>query len=82
MNSMEVKYDIIADAVYMKVGTGAVAKTIKMEQRFLVDMDDTGNVVGFEILDVSSQDQLVQALKNNVAAGIPISIVNNTPVAA
>ncbi len=60
---MNVKYDIVADAVYLRVGEARVARTIKMEDRFLVDMDRAGNVVGIEILDASSQEQLVQNLK-------------------
>ena len=79
---MEVKYDIIADAMYIKVGEGAVVKTQKMTDRFLIDTDNAGKVVGMEILDASSQDELIENLKRNVPTGIPVSIVHNTPVAA
>jgi len=77
---MNVKYDIVADAIYFRVGEAKVARTIKMENRFLVDMDGSGNVVGIEILDASSQEQLVENLKQQVKAGVPIDIVNTAAV--
>jgi uncharacterized protein YuzE len=79
---MDIKYDIMADAVYVSVGSGKVARTIKTEERFLVDVDSAGNVVGMEILDASSQQELVDNLKKNVARGAPITIENGTPIAA
>ncbi len=79
---MDIKYDIMADAVYVNVGSGKVAKTIKTEERFLVDVDNKGNVVGIEILDASSQQELIDNLKKNVARGAPITIENSTPIAA
>jgi len=78
---MKVNYDIVADAVYFKLGEGRVAKTIKMEDRFLMDVDGSGNVLGIEILDASSQQNLVENLKLNVASGVPISITEDTPLA-
>ena len=79
---MDIKYDIMADAVYVSVGSGKVARTIKTEERFLVDVDSAGNVVGMEILDASSQQELVDNLKKNVARGAPIAIESSTPIAA
>jgi uncharacterized protein YuzE len=79
---MDIKYDITADAVYISVGSGKVARTIKTEDRFLVDVDSRGNVVGMEILDASSQQELVDNLKKNVARGAPITIESSTPIAA
>ena len=79
---MDIKYDIMVDAVYINVGSGKVAKTIKSEERFLVDVDSAGNVVGMEILDASSQQELVENLKKNVARGAPITIQSGTPIAA
>ncbi len=78
---MNVKYDKIADAVYVSVGSGKVAKTVKTNDRFLTDVDASGKVVGFEILDASSQEGLISSLTENVRSGVPISIVSGTPVA-
>jgi|CXWL01.1.fsa_nt_gi uncharacterized protein YuzE len=79
---MDIKYDIMADAVYVNVGSGKVAKTIKTEDRFLVDVDKDGNVVGIEILDASSQQELVANLEKNVERGVPITIETATPTSA
>lgn len=79
---MNIKYDIMADAVYVNVGKGKVAKTVKTEDRVLVDLDHDGNVVGIEILDASSQQDLVANLEQNVGGGVPVNIVNATPQVA
>lgn len=79
---MEINYDIMADAVYITVSKEKIAQTIKSNDRFLIDMDAAGNVVGFEILDASSQQNLVENLKKNVGRGVPVSIQESTPVVA
>ncbi|MDP3965551.1 MAG: DUF2283 domain-containing protein [bacterium] len=79
---MKVNYDIMADAVYINVSTSKVAKTVKSGERFLVDVDSRGNVVGIEILDASNQQELIKNLKKNVAVGVPINIQTSTPVIA
>lgn len=81
-NNMRIKYDMLADAVYFKMTNKKVARTRKNTDTFLVDFDAKGDVVGFEVLDVSSQQELVATLKNNVHAGIPVSIETATPAAA
>ena len=77
---MDIKYDIMADAVYVNVSSAKIAKTIKTEERFLVDVDSVGNVVGIEILDASSQQELVDNLTKNAGRGAPISIEKSTPI--
>lgn len=79
---MDVKYDITADAIYFNVGSGRVAKTLEVENRLNVDLDNNGRIVGIEILEASHQEQLVNNLRKNVDAGIPIDIVNGTPLLA
>ena len=75
---MKVNYDIMADAVYINVSDAKVARTVKSEERFLVDVDASGNVVGIEILDASNQQELVKDLEKNVAVGVPINIQTST----
>ena len=79
---MKVNYDIMADAVYINVSKAKVARTVKTEDRFLVDVDAHGNVVGIEILDASNQQELVKNLEKNVAVGVPINIQTSTPAVA
>lgn len=79
---MTIKYDKIADAVYMKMSEAAISNTHKLDDTFFVDKDAKGNIVGFEILDASSRKDLISNLERDVAAGVPVSIINSTPVAA
>ncbi len=79
---MNITYDKIADAVYMKVSQASVAKTVKLDDTLLVDKDNNGNIVGLEILDASSQQDLIKNLEGNVREGVPVDMLFGTPVAA
>jgi uncharacterized protein YuzE len=50
---MEINYDREADAMYIYLRKGKSAKTRKIDDFTLVDVDSEGNIVGFELLDVS-----------------------------
>lgn len=52
---MKISYDKMADALYIYLRKGKVAKTKKVTSRLLVDVDENGNVLGIEMLDVSQQ---------------------------
>jgi len=52
---MKISYDKIADALYIYLRKGKVAKTKKVTSRLLIDVDKRGNVLGIEMLDVSRQ---------------------------
>ena len=53
---MKIKYDKIADAMYIYIiSKEKVAKTIKVNSRLLVDVDKKGNLLGIEMLGVSQQ---------------------------
>lgn len=73
---MDVKLDMVADAVYLNMTKERIAKTVKVEDRLLIDLDGEGRMVGMEILEASHQGQLVDNLKRKVEEGIPIDIVN------
>jgi len=45
----------MADAMYIYLKEGKVAKTIKINERVFVDADSNENVIGIEMLDVSKQ---------------------------
>jgi uncharacterized protein YuzE len=51
---MQIKLDTIADALYIKLKKGKIAKT---ENRgdYLVDYDKKGKLVGFEVLNLSKK---------------------------
>ncbi len=52
---MKIEYDKIADAMYIYLKKAKVFKTIKMQDRLIVDLDKKGNVIGIEVLEASSQ---------------------------
>lgn len=80
--TMTINYDTVADAVYVAMTNGAIAKTIVVNERLNMDVDADGNTIGIEILDASSQEDLVGNLKKSVEAGIPVSITTTTPSVA
>ncbi len=49
---MQIKIDINADALYIKLRKGKIAKT-KNNGDHLVDYDKKGNLIGFEIFNLS-----------------------------
>ncbi len=71
---MKLEYDKIADAVYLQLNIGRVAKTIQLKDRLNVDVDGRGKVLGVEILDASNQvskDRLSQ-VEVGLSTGIKI----------
>lgn len=52
--TMEIKYDPIAKAAYLKLKNGKVAKTIKVKDALIIDLDKKGGVLGVEFLDFST----------------------------
>lgn len=52
---MKIKYDKIADAIYIYINKKKIRKTIKLKDRLLVDVDDEGKIIGIEILSASLQ---------------------------
>lgn len=78
---MKITYDKIADAAYMVLRKGKVAKTVEMSESVIIDLDKKGHLLGIEMLSASKQLPK-EGLTKNVVSGIPIEIVSNTPVAA
>jgi uncharacterized protein YuzE len=79
---MNIQYDKVADAIYMKLSDSPVVKTTEINDRLLVDIDSQGNTIGIEILEASSQVDLVENIEKNVPTGFPIQITESTPVSA
>ncbi len=78
---MKITYDKIADAAYMVLRKGKVAKTVEMSESVIIDLDKKGNLLGIEMLNASKQLPK-EGLTKNVVSGIPIEIISSTPVAA
>ena len=75
---MKINYDKVANAIYFTVSAGKVEKSVRMNDRLVVDMSKNGNVIGIELLDASSKQG--EELEKNIRQGVPISIVSSTPV--
>ena len=52
---MNTKYDKIADALYVKFKQGKVAKTLRLENHLIVDLDNKSNILGIELLNAKTQ---------------------------
>ena len=52
---MKIEYDKIADALYIYLNKGKVAKTVKMQNRLIVDVAKNGKILGLEVLGASKQ---------------------------
>lgn len=77
---MKINYDKIADAIYFIVSMEKIEKSVRVNDRLVVDISKDGNIVGIELLDASSKQG--EELEKNLRQGVPISIVSSTPVAA
>ena len=49
---MELKYDAEADAAYIKVSAGRIARALEESDVCILDLDSRGNLVGIELLSV------------------------------
>ena len=52
---MKIEYDKKADALYLAIQAKYVAKSKEIQDGVVVDFDEKGKVIGFEILDVSKR---------------------------
>ncbi len=52
---MKITYDPEADAMYIKLRIGKVAKTREIDRNTILDFDKNGNVIGIELLFVKER---------------------------
>lgn len=79
---MKIQYDKIADAMYVYLGfKKKIVKTIEINDSLLVDVDKKGEVVGIEILNISTRGDMADI--NKIAKkGIPFSILSRSVATA
>jgi uncharacterized protein YuzE len=69
---MEISYDKQADAMYIEFRKGDFAKNKKIDDFTIIDLDEKGNILGIELLDVSKRipaESLAEVnVKNLIAA--------------
>lgn len=69
---MKIQYDNVADAMYVYLKKGKVAKTAKMAGRLLVNLDRSGKIIGIEILNASTQ--MAKKQMGNTEIGMPLML--------
>jgi uncharacterized protein YuzE len=80
---MKINYDKVADAVYFSMSDGKVATTRELEDRLIVDLDKSGNVIGVELLEASTQlTNGGKGLEKTIKSGVPVKIVSGAPITA
>lgn len=47
------QYDRVADALYIRLGSGCVAESVEVADGIIVDFGEDGNVIGIEVLEFS-----------------------------
>ena len=52
---MKITIDKEADAVYIEFISGELASNKKIDKDTIIDLDDKGNILGIEILNVSKR---------------------------
>lgn len=61
---MKIDYDPDADAMNINLKKGDVAKTVKLEDNVLVDLDKSGEILTIEILFVKERNpEILKAFK-------------------
>jgi uncharacterized protein YuzE len=63
--SAHIEYDAEADAAYVRLNEGQVEQTVDLESSHLgmpvlVDIDESGRIIGFEILDARRRIGLLE----------------------
>jgi uncharacterized protein YuzE len=65
---MKIKYDSLAQAVYMGSKKKKISKTLCIDNELIVDIGTKGDIVGIEILNVkgkSLSSSINKIIKNN-----------------
>ena len=69
---MKINYDKMADAIYLNVSKGKIKKSIRMNDRLVVDVSNNGKIIGVEFLDASARQ--IKDLEKNLKNGVPINV--------
>ena len=52
---MKIEYDREVDALYVRLQEKYVARTVEVEEGLNLDLDDSGKLIGLEILDATER---------------------------
>jgi uncharacterized protein YuzE len=73
---MEFSFDEKADALYIRFQKGKIKKTIEINKDTLMDVDEKGQLLGIEILDISAKMPIRNLGK--ISINLPVSIAGKT----
>ncbi len=68
---MEITYDKEADAMYLELRKAEFARNKKIDDFTIIDLDEQGNIIGIEFLEVSKRiphESLAQVNVKNLLA--------------
>ena len=71
LDTMKITYDEDADAMYIKLIRGKVAKTKEVDPNMMVDYDSKGNILGIEILFVKELMPSILKDMQNIEVEVP-----------
>ena len=63
---MEISYDKQADAMYIEFRKGEFARNKKIDDFTIIDLDNQGNILGIELLDVKKRIPIESLSEVNV----------------
>ncbi|MDD2742664.1 MAG: DUF2283 domain-containing protein [Rhodocyclaceae bacterium] len=55
---MKIEYDPVVDALYVRLNEQRIIESEQIKPGFVLDYDETGNVVGIEVLAASKHDHV------------------------
>ncbi len=70
---MKIDYDKIVDTMYMTFKKGKVSKTVRLDERLIVDLDKKGTLIGMEVLGASTQVSPKQ-IQSAIRTGVPMNV--------
>ncbi len=70
---MKIDYDKIVDTMYMTFKKGKVSKTLRLDERLIVDLDKKGTLIGMEVLGASTQVSPKQ-IQSAIRTGVPVNV--------
>ncbi len=63
---MQITYDKEADAMYIEFRSGEFAKNKKIDDFTIIDLDENDNILGIELLEVSTRIPIESLSEVNV----------------
>jgi uncharacterized protein YuzE len=76
---MSTTFDRDTDAAYIRASDATIISTVPLNEYIMVDLDAFGATVGVEVLEASSQKELIANIESNFEKGIPLTDPSTIP---